>query len=342
MSTLTYKCPNCGGSMVFDPQKQQFVCEYCLTAFESEALAEPVQENQTSEPEPDEALLYTCPSCGAELAMEKTTAAGICYYCHNPVVLSGKLSGNQMPSFVIPFQISAEEARERFLSWIGQKKYIPAAFFSQKQIEKLSGVYFPYWICDCTLQGDLQGTARNIRVWRSKDTEYTETKVYSVRRLGQVRLTELSRNALQKAQGRMLEGILPFDIKKAEPFRTGYLSGFQAEVKDLEKETFETELEKEAEDYVKKLLSDTVTGHTGFSAENFHAEKQKTIWHYVLLPVWILTYQNKNELYYFSMNGQTGEICGRLPLDYRKLTAVCTGIFAAVTILITLLGGFLL
>ena len=44
----------------------------------------------------------------------------------------------------------------------------------------------------------------------------------------------------------------------------------------------------------------------------------------------------------FAMNGQTGEICGQLPVDYRKLLTVCGGIFAAVTALITLLGGLML
>ena len=339
MAAHTYKCPNCGASMVFDPDRQRFVCEYCLSAFTRTEL-------DTLPPDPsqncEEALLYTCPSYGAELAMGETKAADFCYYCHNPIVLSGRLSGDRTPSLVVPFQFSRDEAKERFLSWIGKKKYIPADFFSQSQLEKLSGVYFPYWICDCIMEASLNGTARNIRVWRSGDTEYTETRVYSIRRQGQAVFTELTRNALQRAQVRMLEGILPFNLKKAEPFHSGYLSGFQAEVQDMERVNFEADVRKEAEEHTKKLLMDTVSGHTGFSADSFYTSQQKADWHYVLLPVWILTYRKKEELYYFAMNGQTGEICGRLPLDYRKLTLTCTGIFAAVTALITLLGGLLL
>lgn len=352
MAAQTYKCPNCGGSMVFDPEKQRFVCEYCLSDFQREDLdrlsSDGMQEEPSSadlsaeEKEPESALLYTCPSCGAEIAMEGTTVSDFCYYCHNPVILSGKLSKEQMPSLVIPFQFSKDDAKERFLSWIGRKTYLPRDFFSAKQIEKLSGVYFPYWTCDRIMHGSLSGTARRIRMWRAGDMEYTETKVYSVRRAGQIELRDLSRNALQKAQVRMLDGILPFDLQKAEPFHTGFLSGFQAEVKDMERECFKAEIEQETEGYVRELLTGTASTAGGFQAERFCASEEKSVWRYVLLPVWILTYRRNGALYYFAMNGQTGEICGRLPIDYRKLAAACAGLFLAVTASITLLGGLLL
>ncbi len=128
MAAHTYKCPNCGGSMVFDPDRQRFVCEYCLSAFTRTEL-------DTLPPDPsqncEEALLYTCPSYGAELAMGETKAADFCYYCHNPIVLSGRLSGDRTPSLVVPFQFSRDEAKERFLSWI-EKKNIFLLTFSPK------------------------------------------------------------------------------------------------------------------------------------------------------------------------------------------------------------------
>ena len=33
MEIQSYKCPNCGGGLVFDPKTQKFKCEYCLSAF---------------------------------------------------------------------------------------------------------------------------------------------------------------------------------------------------------------------------------------------------------------------------------------------------------------------
>ena len=37
-ATITYKCPNCGGGLQFDPDKQKYTCEYCLSEFTQEEL----------------------------------------------------------------------------------------------------------------------------------------------------------------------------------------------------------------------------------------------------------------------------------------------------------------
>ena len=116
MSAITYKCPNCGGGLIFDPQTQKYACEYCRSEFAEEELGD-LDEEAKEEPaaedsggEAETAVLYICPSCGAQIVAEETTAATFCYYCHNPVVLSGRLSGQWKPDGVIPFQIGREKA----------------------------------------------------------------------------------------------------------------------------------------------------------------------------------------------------------------------------------------
>lgn len=366
MSVLTYKCPNCDGGLVFDPKKQLFACEYCLSEFTEEELralqpasqeeqentqedfeeaAHSVSSEETSssvQEKAKEALVYTCPSCGAEVATDETTAATFCYYCHNPIVLSGKLSGDQLPSHVVPFKITKEDAKDRFHSWIGKKKYIPADFYSKKQIEKLSGIYYPYWAYDCTISGNLNASARDVRIWRAGDLEYTETKTYALKRAGRIEFKDILRNALKKSQSKMMEGILPFDMSEARDFHLGFLSGFQAEVKDLEKTEFEAEVKKEVDGYVRNILSDTTSSHSNVTIDSVHAQTLKGQWRYVLLPVWILTYRSGQEMYYFALNGQTGQICGRLPLNTKKLALHCFALFAIITAVITLIGGLLL
>lgn len=352
MAVLSYKCPNCGGGMIFNPESQNYSCEFCLSDF-SQAELEALDPASAKEDTPHEqaysqaqdlgnALIYTCPSCGAEIATDETTAATFCYYCHNPVVLAGKLNGDQMPAQVVPFKFTKEEAKERFISWIGKKKYVPADFFSKKQIEKLSGIYFPYWIYDCTVQGGLSGSSHKLRIWRAGDLEYTETSTYSIRRSGTVDLKEISRNALQKSQGKIMEGILPFDIAEAKDFHTGYLSGFQAEIKDMEKEAFADDIKEEADKYAKSLLTGSVTGHPNFILEKYQSHIQNGVWRYVLLPVWIMTYRSEGEMYYFAMNAQTGKICGRLPFDKKKLRGSCIKLMAIITAITTILGGLFL
>ena len=55
----------------------------------------------------------------------------------------------------------------------------------------------------------------------------------------------------------------------------------------------------------------------------------------------MLTYRHKETLYYYVMNGQTGKVCGRLPVSFGKLSALF-GAVSSLLLLLTLLGGYLL
>lgn len=93
MNAVQYKCPNCGAGLIFDPEKQDFLCEYCDSVFKEQDFFkndEKLNNTQNNNSESETALLYICPSCGAEIVTDETTAATTCYYCSNPVVLSGK------------------------------------------------------------------------------------------------------------------------------------------------------------------------------------------------------------------------------------------------------------
>lgn len=48
MNTVQYKCPYCGGELVFNPEKQQFSCPYCASDF-TEAEMEARYKEQNAE-----------------------------------------------------------------------------------------------------------------------------------------------------------------------------------------------------------------------------------------------------------------------------------------------------
>lgn len=349
MSAIIYKCPNCGGGLVFDPESGTYVCEYCFSKFSQEELSsenEEAKEAGEEQPQPEQtkqtAVEYHCPSCGAEIITDETTAATFCFYCHNPIVLAGKLEGEYLPDGIIPFKITKDEAVSKFQEWIQKKKFIPRGFYSKRQIEKMSGVYFPYWIYGCETSSSMNGTAKDIRVWRVGDTEYTETKTFAVRRAGRVSFRHLPKTALQKAQNAMLKGIFPYNFGAMEKFHMGFLSGFQAEKRDIEKTSLSEEICREVKNYAEKRMRDTISGHNAFTMESQHCEIKKEEFQYTLLPVWVLTYRERgNKVYYFAMNGQTGEVVGMLPVDYKKLFGLAAVIFLVVFAVI-LMGGLLL
>lgn len=345
MAAITYKCSNCGGDLKFDPETQKYRCEYCRAEFTQAELEQITPEGEAGEAGAGEAgaVLYHCPSCGAEIVTDETTVASFCYYCHNPVVLSGKLEGSYHPDYVIPFAIDKDKALKIFDQWIAGKKYVPKAFYSPSQIEKMSGVYFPYWLYSCKVDGKLDAEAEKLNTWVTGQVRYTETKKFDVVREGQMPVEHVTRNALKKANRQLVEGVLPFDMGKLVPFHMGYLSGFMAENRDMEQQEFAPEVEQEVKEYAEENLRSQVGPYDSVTVRSQSAELVEPVWNYALMPVWTLTYKEEKtgKIYYFACNGQTGKICGELPVDTGRLAGLFAAIFIPLSIILLIVGYFI-
>jgi len=341
MSGVTYKCPSCGAYLNFEPDSQRWKCPFCDSAFaeneltdrDSEYENQPEEtaqqeqpENQTDSQETADSsdgssqVAYRCQNCGSEIMTDETTVATHCYYCHSPVVLQGKLTADMRPDKVLPFTIGKEKAVETFMGWVQKKKYVPTAFFSKSQVEKMNGVYYPHFVNQVDVSAVFTGTGVNTSTSYTTDYIITKKDYYSVERGGKIRFNKIMRPALKKVNRKLAEGIHPFPLEDAKKFSGAYLSGFLAERRDMEAKDYNSEIMQEVKGYSKSLLTEdtrygSLSGETSVELDNMESE-------YVLLPTWVLTYpnkENKDDPYYYVMNGCTGEICGRLPVNKGKL-----------------------
>ena len=358
MAVISYKCPACGGPLKWDAAKQKYSCEYCRSVFSEEELsqAEVAKEEVHSvsaeeaahtvgktEAGKDTVNLYNCPSCGAQIITEPTTAASFCYYCHNPIVLSDKMEGAYHPDAVVPFAIDQKKAREIFAEWVKKHRYIPADFYSEEQIEKLSGVYFPYWVYNATLRGVAKGSGEKLRTWMQGDSELTETEIYEINKDGDMPVNNLSRIALKKASKVLCESVAPFAYEKLRPFEYGYLSGYVAEGRDVEKAELADEVHTEVQEFAANSLRAEVTApYARTNLSRLDVSIRKEDWKYVLMPVWTLTYKGADgKIYYFSINGDSGKTVGELPVDKKSLLLLFLKVFIPVLAVLILLFHFL-
>ena len=76
------------------------------------------------------------------------------------------------------------------------------AFFNKDQIDKLTGVYFPYWATDAEVDGTMQANGTVIRIWRIGDIEYHRNKQFAVSKSRQAFFLKNSKNALSKIRNK--------------------------------------------------------------------------------------------------------------------------------------------
>ncbi|MBQ2876116.1 MAG: TFIIB-type zinc ribbon-containing protein [Clostridia bacterium] len=344
-ATVTFKCPNCGAGLVFDAEKQSFSCEFCLSSFTEEELlgsdSERAAEAEARENEEFSAELneYHCNSCGAEIIADRSTVADFCYYCHNPIVLADRVSGIQKPTKIIPFRFNKEEAKEIFLRYAKKKLFLPKDYFSPEQSDKITGVYYPFWVVDADTHANLTATGKRIRTWRAGNYRYTETSSFAVSRDGEIHFEDLSASAISTEDKAMLEGILPYQLNEHIDFSMPYLQGFIAKKRDIESDRLSAELRGKMAGYASTILSGTVRGYSAVVDKRTELTVKGSRWDYTLMPVWMLTYQRGGRTYTYAMNGSTGKIYGELPVSKPKL-AILGSIAAAVIGALSFLIGW--
>lgn len=352
---VAYKCPSCGASLVFNAATQGFDCEYCGGHFEKTELdaltaksvkAEPWQVEGGEEKErfAGDSRLYICPGCGAQVITEsELSASAICHYCHSPIVLSGRLSGEYCPDVIIPFAKTREQALDGFAQWTKKHRFFMVkGFGSPESLEKMKGVYVPYWLCDSITEGMLSAecfkTVSSVR--RGDYIVKTESKDMVVRN-GTLEFELIPADGSSKADDMLMESVEPFDYTGLVNFEMSYLSGHYAEKYDMGKDKVYSRIQKRVLDETKKQFNDSIKGYSRIAVKNEYYNVKGVRWRYAMLPVWFMTYNYKGRYYYYAMNGQTGKLGGTLPINKLKLGLFSFGIPAAAALLLAAVILFL-
>ena len=160
MEALDHKCPSCGAVLKFSPKKQKWVCEYCGSEFTLEEMqqhknASSEEVNQKSSEKKkrkvEEADVYRCKSCGAEIIADANTTATFCVYCGNTAILKEKIQDSRVPDFIIPFQKVKEDAMNAFEKLVKHKPLVPKSFKSNSSITAPVSSFVPISLAGITL-----------------------------------------------------------------------------------------------------------------------------------------------------------------------------------------------
>ena len=325
---MFYRCKDCGGNAVYDPKKKKMVCESC-------------GNEETQEKIPQEKL-HICNNCGAEIESKKTDLALKCPYCGTYVIFEDRMKEEYKPDLALPFVIDRKEAIEIIRKNFAKKMFIPKDFCSTSSLESLQGRYVPFWMYDMETHVHFEGEADKVRTWDEDDYECTETSTYRILRDFDVDYDKIPVDASKVMPDKMMDLMEPYKYGELGDFDAKYLSGFQAEVYDEDKNTLLPRAKKKADKYSQKYLSSynveydavrpTVNDKKSTEKESF----------YSFLPVWRYVYRYQGKNYEFYVNGQTGKAVGEAPTSIGKIIAwfiaVFGSLFFTVEMLLYLLG----
>lgn len=349
---IEYKCPCCGAGLLFRGDSQQLTCEYCDNSFDLETVRafnasesqETIEEFQWdqepserwSDAEESRLNVFICPSCGGESMTEETTAASFCPYCDNPTIMPGRLSGGLKPDAIIPFRMSKEDAKEAFRKLCKGKPLLPGMFTQEQRIEKITGIYVPFWLYDCCGNFDGDYNATRIHTWADANYNYTRTEHFLLKRGARADFQGIPMDGSSKMDNTLMESIEPFDYSQLQNFDMAFLSGYLADKYDVPSDQGKQRVKERVENAFDAQLQSSFLGYSTVVPTSRQLKIDHSKARYALMPVWIFNTRYRGKLYTFAMNGQTGRMTGSFPISPQKCAIWFGGIFAGVTLLATL------
>lgn len=343
MDVLDHECPSCGANIPFNPITQKWDCKYCGASYSLEDFKKYDNEikNENKDEEKIEIDEYECPNCGARVVTDSNTSATSCVYCGSTTIIKSRLQGEFKPSKVIPFSQPKERAIEEFYKFSKKKWFAPKEFCRRENIQKVEGVYIPFWLYNCKSSGKIQADLKKFTTWSSGDYRYTKVDIYDCIREGNMEFIGVPVDGSTKFADDIMDSIEPYDYEKMKLFSPSYLSGFLAEKYDVEKEDAYSRAKNRIKNSTIDELKSNISGFDVVTVRDSNVDIQRDSDEYVLLPVWMLNIMYKNKMYTFAMNGQTGKMVGNVPISPKKLILkalivelILTTIFALIKIFI--------
>lgn len=355
------KCPNCSGNLVFDADRQVMVCSYCMSSFTPDQLkntivpetatdsvaGERIHTEQAAEnirkSLHDDGVQFICNACGAKVVTDRNTSATFCAFCGSPAIISQRMTEEFSPDYILPFKYGKEEAVKKFFKWCKGGRWTPFDFVSDKNIEKLTGLYVPFWLYDVDSHVSLVGEGVEEHSVSHGNTTTVTTSYYKCVRDMKLIWSMIPLDGAERIDDNLMEAIEPFDFKEMQMFDPAFMQGFFAERYDLTGDDLKPRLTKRVKQYITDELKPTfVRFNRGFSVKNDNSVIYEPDMYYAMLPVWFLHYKYNEKDYYFCMNGQTGEVAGVPPVSRLKRIVLFFVILALLAPVVRLIVGLIL
>lgn len=314
---MIFKCKNCGGNTVYEPGRKRMYCPHC--------------ESLDSEDTLQGGSVTQCANCGAPINISPYTSAGRCEHCGMYIVFNERVEGEYEPQLILPFKVSKDMAVEMLHKEFKKKTFLPSGFLSEKSLEKMEGLYVPFWLYDYQVRYDFAGQGTKVRSWRSGDTEYTETSYFDVIRKMEADFDKVPADASIAMNDGEMDLMEPYAYKELTDFEPKYMSGFFGEVYNQSAQELEERARIKVRESSENLMQQSLNEYSTVKPISRNLDMNRNGLHYALMPVWTYLYQYRGETWRFHVNGQTGKVVGKTPVSRGKVLLYGLSVFASVS-----------
>ena len=317
------ECPGCGNNLIYDIARQKMYCNACGSVYVPENVDKQKDGTDGSEMEINQ---FICPQCAGEIYSTDDAATAFCSYCGASTMLSSRLRSERKPDYIIPFKVTKERCKEAYIEMMKKAIYAPGHLRNKKNIQEFRGIYIPYWLYDVEQKGPVRFTATENYV----QANYDITDMYEVRTSIDNQYENIAMDASSLFPDDINNKIAPFDAVGLKPFSTGYLSGFYADLPDVDYQIYKDQIyDVSGVQTYEEMHDQMAVGRKNFKIKEPDVSFE-TLFHSNitgvktgLFPVWFMSYKNGKRIAYATVNEQTGKVVADIPMDSGKFLIGC-------------------
>jgi hypothetical protein len=267
--------------------------------------------------------LLRCQACGGAVVWDAAQLGAACLFC-GTVALELEIASEPVPipEVVLPVAVSRATAEQHFRTWATKSWFRPPALRTAEVALHL--LLLPAWRFHARLETHWAGL-------RPAATRSGKTPVAGVEQLELTTMVPASTGLSQAELG----ALQPFDEGQARPWR-----GVVDLAADLAVDLTDTGLDDDTEviweppaltkrgarSRAHRELADShrrrIARERGLVSTRVSAVIEDRDVRLMLVPIYIGTFRFRDRPWRFLVNGQTGEIVGKAPLDWRKVLAL--------------------
>lgn len=357
-----FPCGQCGASLHYAIGTDSLSCQYCGHLNDIDSVGEPIVELdlhtalhalEQAETRSADSEIIVCPNCAASFALEAHIHAGDCPFCGTSVVTETAHRRPIKPKGLLPFAVTADQARESYRTWLKGLWFAPSALkeFARDDAQ-LNGVYIPYWTYDSDTATAYRGERGDVYyVTRRYSTVVNGRRVTRTRREPRIRWRSVSGRtarhfddvlvgATRTLPRKITDWLAPWDLDKLVPYQEEYLSGFSSEV-------YQVDLD-EGFNHAQRIMENVIRGDVrrsiGGDQQRIHSlrtQHSDTTFKHVLLPVWSAGFTFRDKSYRFVVNGRNGKVRGERPWSVVKIAlAVIAVLIIAIPLLLVSMSAY--
>ncbi|MCF0143162.1 MAG: hypothetical protein HUJ75_07280, partial [Parasporobacterium sp.] len=220
--------------------------------------------------------------------------------------------------YIIPFKKSREDAEQALAKTFKGKILLPKEFKDPANIQKVQGVYVPFWMFDSMIYVDAEYDGTRSTEYRDGDYIVKETDHYDIYRQADVYFNMVPADASSKMPDELMDAIEPYYYGDMVTFSKGYLPGYLADKYDIDVADVKWKATKRMDNTAGSYVRASIFGYDFVHTERYNSSVTHNKISYAMLPVWILKTKWQEKSYLFAMNGQTGKMIGDLPISEKR------------------------